>query len=136
MLIFEHQFGGQPYFKDFKIGFVLLSVSIPGLGLLCPLQSSKCLLHSSCQSGLILQHLTDNRHWKLQQHTCNTLTVLETLVLCCHLKICWYLKKKAQSYLLFRHTHTHELHICVCTRIHHACNCSPVSFPAVSLCFG
>lgn len=53
-----------------------MNVLIPGLGLLGPLQGSECFLHSSCQCGLILQHLTHYRRWQLQQHTCNTFTGL------------------------------------------------------------
>lgn len=52
-------------------------------GLLCQLQGSECFLHGCGERGLVLQHLTQDRTWQLQQHAWNIQSSWGTLVLWC-----------------------------------------------------
>lgn len=61
-------------------------------GVLCQLQGSEGFLQGCSQRGFILQHLTQDRTWQLQQHTWNTQT--EDTKVTSIVQICFIMSKK------------------------------------------
>lgn len=94
-------------------------------GLLRQLQGSECFLHSCSQGSLILQHLTQDRNWQLQQHTWSTHKGRLGNLL-------FILNLKSYKHSLFRIRKTEKEN----NVTKYKANTKPVSFPVFSLCFG